>query len=50
LTELAVVVDAGEGKIFEWEVPQPLQRRVGSDSAGRNLGKESFDLFGGHAT
>jgi len=50
LTELAVMVDAGEGEIFEWKVPQLLQRRVGGNSAGRNLGKESFDLFGGHAT
>jgi hypothetical protein len=50
LAELAVVVDAGKGEIFKRKVPQLLERGGWGNSAGRNLGKESFDLFGGHAT
>jgi len=50
LAELAVVVDPGKGEIFKGKVPQLLERRGWGNSAGGNLGKESFDLVGGHAT
>jgi hypothetical protein len=50
LTQLAVVIYSGEGEIFEGEMPQSVERRLGCYPAGSDVGEESFDLLGGHAT
>ena len=50
LAQGAVVVDAGEGEVFEGQMTQPVQRRVGSQASGGDFGEEGAELLGVHAT
>ena len=50
LAQGAVVIDAGEGEIFEGKVPQPLERRRWGQAPGRDVGEQGLELLGSHAT
>ena len=44
------MIDAGEWEVFVREVPQFLERGLGRDPAGGDIGEKGFNLLGGHAT
>src|SRR4051812_11932964 len=50
LPQGTMVIDAGEGEIFEGKVTQSVERRLGCDAAGGHVGEQSFELLGCHAT
>ena len=37
-------------EIFEGEVPQPLERRLGGEAPGGDVGEQGLELLGSHAT
>ncbi len=44
------MINAGEWKLFEWKVAQAVERRVGGEAAGGNVGEQGLELLGSHAT
>jgi hypothetical protein len=50
LAQGTVVVEPGEGYVFEGEMAQPVDCGARSHAAGGDLGEESFELLGSHAT
>ncbi len=45
-----MVIDPGEGEIFEGEMAQPVERRRGRQASGRDFGEQALELLGFHAT
>jgi hypothetical protein len=50
LAQRAMVIDPGEGEVFEGEVTQPVERHRGSESARGHVGEQVLELLGRHAT
>src|SRR5262249_46506652 len=50
LAQGAVMVDAGEREVLEGEMPQTIERGVGRETAGGDVGQQGLELLGSHAT
>jgi hypothetical protein len=50
LTQSSVMIDPGEVKVFEGEMPQPLQCCARGQAPGRDVGEQALELAGCHAT
>ena len=45
-----MMVDSGEGKVFERKLPQASERRAGGQATRGHLVEQARELLGSHAT